>query len=121
MPLCIALSSDVGPPSAECVDEDDQEDDGSNNTASIVGGILGGLLAVALIGTLAGFFLWHQFCRKGLYEDEQKDTTFDFSKTKLNAKNPVTLNADDSSEQANDIDLEEKDTAEKKDPETTAA
>lgn len=98
-----------------------QEDDGSSNTASIVGGVLGGLLAVALIGILAGFFLWHKFCRKGLYDEEQKDTTFDFSKTKLNAKNPVSLNADESSELANDINLDEKTTAEKKDPETTAA
>lgn len=84
-----------------------------------MGGVLGALLAVALIGILAGFFLWHQFCRKGLYEDEQKDTTFDFSKTKLDAKNPISLNADESNEQANDLSLEERNTEEKK--ETSAA
>ena len=62
----------------------------TNNTASIVGGVLGAVLVLALIGILAAFFLWHQFCRKGLYEEDQKEeNAFDFSKTKLKAKNPI--------------------------------
>ena len=50
---------------------------------------MGAVLVLAVVGVLAAFFIWQRFFRKGLYEDEQKENAFDFSKTKLNAKNPI--------------------------------
>ena len=44
---------------------------------------------LVLIAVLAAFFVWQRFFRKGLYEDDQKDNAFDFSKTRINAKNPI--------------------------------
>ena len=50
---------------------------------------MGAVLVLAVVGVLAAFFIWQRFFRKGIYEDEQKENAFDFSKTKLNAKNPI--------------------------------
>ena len=46
------------------------------------------------------FFLWAKYCKKGLYEDEQKENAFDFSKSKINAKNPIV----NDSEAAKDVE-----------------
>ena len=58
-------------------------------TASIVGGVLGALLVLVLVLIGAAFILWAKFCKKGLYEDEQKENNFDFSNSKPKAKNPL--------------------------------
>jgi hypothetical protein len=55
-----------------------------------VGGVLGALLVLILILIGAAFILWAKFCKKGLYEDEQKENNFDFSNSKLKAKNPLS-------------------------------
>ena len=54
-----------------------------------MGGVLGALLIVALFLIGLGFFLWAKYCKKGLFADEQKENAFDFSKNKVNAKNPL--------------------------------
>ena len=51
--------------------------------------MLGALLVLIIIGVLAGFFAWQKVCRKGLYDDEQKENAFDFSKSRVTAKNPI--------------------------------
>ena len=43
---------------------------------------------MALILVFVAFFVWHQFCRKGIEDDQKEENAFDFSKTKLSAKNP---------------------------------
>lgn len=68
-------------------------------------------MILVLIGTLAALILWHQFCRKGsLYEDEQKEeNAFDFSKSKVSAKNPsYTNNTLERTEAENENVLDEK-------------
>ena len=66
-----------------------------------MGGVLGALLVLALVLIGIGFFLWAKFCKKGLYEDEQKENAFDFSKNKVNAKNPLENEAKDIEAAAN--------------------
>ena len=66
-----------------------------------MGGVLGAVLVLTVVAVLAVFFIWQRFFRKGLYEDEQKENAFDFSKTKLNAKNPIATNA-----KAGDIEVQ---------------
>ena len=45
-----------------------------------------------LISVLVAIILWHKYCR---IEDEQKEeNAFDFSKTKLNAKNAAYSSSD---------------------------
>lgn len=55
-----------------------------------MGGVLGALLILVLILIGAAFILWAKFCKKGLYEDEQKENNFDFSNSKPKAKNPLS-------------------------------
>ena len=55
-----------------------------------MGGVLGALLVLILILIGAAFILWAKFCKKGLYEDEQKENNFDFSNSKPKAKNPLS-------------------------------
>lgn len=76
----------------------------SGTTASIVGGVLGAVLVLAVVTVLAVFFIWQRFFRKGLYEDDQKENAFDFSKTKLNAKNPIVTDV-----KAGDVEVQLED------------
>lgn len=64
------------------------QDSSDSQAGPIVGGVIGGLLGVALIVLFVTIFIWHQFCRKGIEDDQKEENAFDFSKTKLNAKNP---------------------------------
>ena len=62
------------------------------------------MLFLVLIG--AAFILWAKFCKKGLYEDEQKENNFDFSNSKPKAKNP--LNEEQAKEELEGTSLEER-------------
>ena len=53
-----------------------------------MGAVIGALLGVILIALFVAFLIWHQFCRKVGEEEQKEDNAFDFSKTKLSAKNP---------------------------------
>lgn len=50
---------------------------------------MGAVLVLLITAVLAGFFIWQRFFRRGLYDDEQKENAFDFSKSRVNAKNPI--------------------------------
>ena len=79
-----------------------------------MGGVLGGFLVLILILIAIAFILWAKYCKKGLYEDEQKESNFDFSNSKPKAKNPLNDELKEESEPVAESSITQDNDLEKK-------